>query len=76
MVACAITTLRHFIKYSGVLGYDEAYVEEKFGAMINAFKFVAPPHAGCAFGVDPRMLMELVGGQRARSSSLSKTALA
>jgi aspartyl-tRNA synthetase len=33
--------------------------------MINAFKFGAPPHAGCAFGVD-RMLMELVGEDNVR----------
>lgn len=46
-------------KVFGVLGYDAAYVDEKFGAMINAFKFGAPPHAGCAFGVD-RILMELL----------------
>lgn len=43
----------------GVLGYDKSYVEDKFGAMINAFKFGAPPHAGCAFGID-RILMVLV----------------
>lgn len=44
----------------GVLGYDRAYVDAKFGAMINAFKFGAPPHAGCAFGVD-RIFMVLTG---------------
>jgi len=49
----------------GALGYDKAYVEEKFGAMLNAFKFGAPPHAGCAFGVD-RILMELVGEDNVR----------
>lgn len=44
----------------GVLGYDQDYVAEKFGGMLNAFKFGAPPHAGCAFGID-RMFMVLEG---------------
>ena len=46
-------------KVFGLLGYDTDYVDAKFGAMINAFKYGAPPHAGCAFGVD-RMFMELM----------------
>ncbi len=45
-------------KMFGALGYDTAYVDAKFGAMINAFKFGAPPHAGCAFGLD-RIFMVL-----------------
>lgn len=52
-------------KVFGLLGYDEQYVEDKFGAMLNAFKYGAPPHAGCAFGVD-RMFMELMGESNIR----------
>lgn len=49
----------------GVLGYDKDYVDVKFGAMISAFKYGAPPHAGCAFGVD-RMFMVLIGENNIR----------
>lgn len=52
-------------KVFGLLDYDEKYVEDKFGAMLNAFKYGAPPHAGCAFGVD-RMFMELMGESNIR----------
>lgn len=52
-------------KAFAALGYDRMYVDAKFGAMINAFKYGAPPHAGCAFGVD-RILMELLGEQNVR----------
>ena len=52
-------------KAFGTLGYDEKYVNSKFGAMINAFKFGAPPHAGCAFGLD-RMFMVLMGEDNIR----------
>lgn len=48
-----------------VLGFSKDYVEEKFGAMVRAFKFGAPPHAGCAFGVD-RILMELLNETNVR----------
>jgi aspartyl-tRNA synthetase len=52
-------------KAFGILGYDKQYVEDKFGAMLNAFKYGAPPHAGCAFGID-RMFMELMGEDNIR----------
>lgn len=52
-------------KAFGVLGYDEKYVEDKFGAMLSAFKFGAPPHAGCAFGID-RIFMVLMGEENIR----------
>lgn len=50
----------------GVLGYDKAYVEDKFGAMLTAFKFGAPPHAGCAFGID-RIFMILMDEENIRN---------
>ena len=50
-----------------LLGFSESYVEEKFGAMLNAFKYGAPPHAGCAFGVD-RILMELIDETNVRET--------
>ncbi|MFZ1324070.1 MAG: aspartate--tRNA ligase [Candidatus Saccharimonadales bacterium] len=52
-------------KVFGALGYDEKYVEAKFGAMLNAFKYGAPPHAGCAFGLD-RIFMVLTGEDNIR----------
>jgi len=44
-----------------VLGYTEEEVDYKFGFMINAFKYGAPPHGGIAFGFD--RLCALFGGQ-------------
>lgn len=52
-------------KVFDVLGFSKQYVDSKFGAMINAFRYGAPPHAGCAFGID-RMFMELVGEDNIR----------
>ena len=48
------------------LGYDRSQIEAKFGAMLNAFKYGAPPHGGCAFGLD-RLLMILLGEDNIRN---------
>lgn len=45
-------------KAFSMVGYDEATVDERFGGMIRAFKFGAPPHGGLAPGVD-RIVMLL-----------------
>ena len=54
-------------KVFDLLGFSKSYVEEKFGAMLNAFKYGAPPHAGCAFGID-RILMELIDENNVRET--------
>ena len=40
-----------------IAGYPEGAVQEKFGGMYNAFKLGAPPHGGCAFGIDRIIMM-------------------
>ena len=45
-------------KVFNILGYNNEYVEARFGGMLSAFKFGAPPHAGCAPGLD-RIFMVL-----------------
>ncbi len=42
-----------------IAGYDHSVVDNKFGGMISAFKFGAPPHAGSAYGMD-RLIMLLL----------------
>ncbi|MDR9483880.1 MAG: aspartate--tRNA ligase [Sediminimonas sp.] len=41
-----------------IAGYGEDEVRKRFGAMVNAFQYGAPPHGGCAAGID-RMVMLL-----------------
>ena len=41
-----------------IAGYGEDEVRKRFGGMVNAFRFGAPPHGGCAAGID-RIVMLL-----------------
>lgn len=45
-------------KAFGLAGYDKSVLEAKFGGMLNAMRYGAPPHGGMAFGVD-RIIMLL-----------------
>ncbi len=35
-----------------IAGYSKDVLEKKFGGMLTAFGYGAPPHGGCAFGID------------------------
>ena len=48
-----------------LLGIDEAEANERFGFLLDALRFGAPPHGGIALGLD-RIVMELTGGQSLR----------
>lgn len=56
-------------KAFGIAGYDESVLEEKFGGMLRAFRYGAPPHGGMAAGID-RIVMLLVGAQNLREVTL------
>ncbi len=47
------------------LGLSEEEIEEKFGFMINAFRYGTPPHGGLALGLD-RLAMLLCGAENIR----------
>jgi aspartyl-tRNA synthetase len=58
----AIRNHRPEIMYAafGIAGYSREDVEARFGGMLNAFKYGAPPHGGSAPGID-RIVMLLAG---------------
>ncbi|MBL9047308.1 MAG: aspartate--tRNA ligase [Tabrizicola sp.] len=46
-------------------GYPNSEVDKRFGGMVKAFKYGAPPHGGCAAGID-RLVMLLADTQNIR----------
>lgn len=48
-----------------IAGHDRSFVDDKFRGMIKAFKYGAPPHGGCAPGID-RMVMLLAQTENIR----------
>ncbi len=52
-------------KAFAIAGYTKEELQTKFGALYNAFRFGAPPHAGMAPGID-RMLMLLKNEENIR----------
>ncbi len=47
------------------LGIGEADIQERFGHLVNAFKYGAPPHGGLAYGLD-RLVMLMTGAESIR----------
>ncbi|MBQ3696157.1 MAG: aspartate--tRNA ligase [Alphaproteobacteria bacterium] len=59
MLSGAIRNHRPDVMYKAfeIAGYGPEVVEAKFGGMLNAFKYGAPPHGGAAFGFDRIVMM-------------------
>ena len=56
-------------KAFAIAGYDESVLEEKFGGMLRAFSYGAPPHGGIAPGID-RIVMLLAREENLREVTL------
>lgn len=48
-----------------IMGYNESEIEDRFGHMLEAFRFGTPPHGGCAQGFE-RLLMAYFGEEYLR----------
>jgi aspartyl-tRNA synthetase len=53
------------LKALGVLGIDEAEARERFGFLLEAFRYGAPPHGGIAYGLD-RIVQRLLRAESIR----------
>ncbi len=62
MVSRAIRNadLETMFRAFAIAGYPRAEVERRFPGMVKAFRYGAPPHGGCAAGIE-RILMLLAG---------------
>ena len=60
LISGAIRNHKPEIMYKAfeLAGYPNSEVDKRFGGMVNAFKYGAPPHGGCAAGID-RIVMLL-----------------
>ena len=67
LVSGAIRNHRPEIMFKAfeIAGYGEDEVKKRFGGMVNAFRFGAPPHGGCAAGID-RIVMLLADADNIR----------
>ncbi len=52
-------------KVFGILGIDKEEAQNKFGFLLDAFRYGAPPHGGIALGLD-RIVMLMAGAQSLR----------
>jgi aspartyl-tRNA synthetase len=57
------------LKAFEIAGHGRDYTEAKFGGMLNAFRHGAPPHGGCAVGLE-RVVMLLAGEENIREVTM------
>ena len=63
-LAQSLSPLLHNTAFQA-LGISEEDIQERFGHLVNAFKFGAPPHGGLAYGLD-RLCMLMAGAPSIR----------